>query len=99
MKERAAGDSTAKHDGPSSADAHSERARAERTPGRGGRPSREEAGQLQIRILDAATELLLSEGYGATSIEAVARRARVSKRTFYHRFMDKPALTCAVARR
>ncbi|MBV8211139.1 MAG: TetR family transcriptional regulator [Burkholderiaceae bacterium] len=96
MKERAAADSTAKHDGRSRADARSGRARGERTPGRAGRPSREEAGQLQIRILDAATELLLTEGYGDTSIEAVARRARVSKRTFYHRFSDKPALTRAV---
>jgi TetR/AcrR family transcriptional regulator, mexJK operon transcriptional repressor len=63
---------------------------------RSGRPSREAAGQLSDRILDAATELLLTHGYGATSIESIARRARVSKRTFYHRFRDKPALTSAV---
>ena len=61
-----------------------------------GRPSREAAGQLRDRILDVATELLLSDGYGATSIEAIARRARVSKRTFYQRFSDKPALMSAV---
>lgn len=41
----------------------------------------------------------MSQGYGATSIEAVARRARVSKRTFYHRFDDKPALFVAVVHR
>jgi AcrR family transcriptional regulator len=40
--------------------------------------------------------LLLSHGYGTTSIEAIARRARVSKRTFYQRFADKPALMSAV---
>ena len=45
-----------------------------------------------------AMDLLLTHGYGATSIEAIARRARVSKRTFYHRFPDKPALTSAVIR-
>ena len=68
-------------------------------PGRGGRPSRQQAAQLGERILDAATHLFLSHGYGATSIEAVARRARISKRTFYHRFPDKPALFAAVVHR
>ena len=51
---------------------------------------------MRDRLLDVATDLLLSQGYGATSIEAIARRARVSKRTFYHRFADKPALMSAV---
>ena len=51
------------------------------------------------RILDVATELSLTEGYGATSIEAVAQHARISKRTFYHRFPDKTALFGAVLRR
>jgi AcrR family transcriptional regulator len=63
---------------------------------RSGRPSREAAEQLRDRILDVATDLLLTHGYGATSIEAIARRTRVSKRTFYHRFQDKPALMSAV---
>ena len=54
---------------------------------------------LGERILDVATDLFLSHGYAATSIEAVARRARVSKRTFYHRFEDKPALFRAVVHR
>lgn len=66
---------------------------------RGGRPSREVARQLGERILDAATELMLEQGYGATSIEAVAERAGVSKRTFYHRFADKAALVQAVVAR
>ena len=61
-----------------------------------GRPPRDAAGQLRERILDVATELLFSHGYGATSIEAIARRARVSKRTFYQRFPDKAALMSAV---
>src|SRR6058998_3314973 len=68
-------------------------------PGLGGRPSRQQAARLGERILDAATHLFLSHGYGATSIEAVARRARISKRTFYHRFDDKPALFVAVVHR
>jgi TetR/AcrR family transcriptional regulator, mexJK operon transcriptional repressor len=65
----------------------------------GGRPTREAAEQIGDLILDAATELFLTHGYGATSIEAVAQRVRISKRTFYHRFEDKPALFAAVVHR
>src|SRR5215472_451596 len=67
--------------------------------GRGGRPSQAEAQRLGERILDVATDFFLSHGYGSTSIEAIARRARISKRTFYHRFADKPALFVAVVHR
>ena len=67
--------------------------------GRGGRPSRVDALKLGERILDVATELFLSEGYGATSIEAVASRAGISKRTFYHRFDGKASLFAAVVHR
>jgi TetR/AcrR family transcriptional regulator, mexJK operon transcriptional repressor len=74
-------------------------AAAEPTARRGGRPSREQAALLGDRILDVAADLFLTEGYGATSIEAVAQRARISKRTFYHRFPDKAALFDAVLRR
>jgi AcrR family transcriptional regulator len=63
---------------------------------RGGRPSRKAAEQIRERILNAATDLLLAQGYGATSVEAIARRARVAKRTLYDRFGDKSALTIAV---
>jgi TetR/AcrR family transcriptional repressor of mexJK operon len=65
----------------------------------GGRPSRATSEQLGERILDAATDLFLTHGFGATSIEAVAQRVRISKRTFYHRFADKPALFAAVVHR
>src|SRR5215471_6614991 len=68
-------------------------------PRRGGRPSRAAAALLGEHILDVATELFLDQGYGITSIEAVAQRARISKRTFYHRFSDKAALFGAVVRR
>jgi TetR/AcrR family transcriptional repressor of mexJK operon len=66
---------------------------------RGGRPSRLQTVELQQTILDVATELFLTRGYGATSIEAVASAARISKRTFYHRFRDKAELFEAVVRR
>lgn len=77
-----------------------QRRRARTTKRRlGGRPSREQALELGERILRAATELFLSEGYGPTSIEAVALRAGISKRTFYYRFDDKAALFAAVVHR
>jgi len=66
---------------------------------RGGRPPRSAALKLRDHILDVATDLFLTQGYGLTTIEAVARRARISKRTFYHRFPDKPALFGAVVHR
>src|SRR6202795_651941 len=67
--------------------------------GHGGRPSRLETAPLSDPILDVATMLFLGHGFGATSIEAVARRAGISKRTFYHRFSGKEVLFEAVVRR
>jgi AcrR family transcriptional regulator len=43
--------------------------------------------------------LFLSDGFGATSIEGIAKRAGISKRTFYHRFTGKEMLFEAVVRR
>jgi TetR/AcrR family transcriptional regulator, mexJK operon transcriptional repressor len=70
-----------------------------RPRGQGGRPSRLASAQLSDRILDVATALFLHDGFGATSIEAVAKRAGISKRTFYHRFTGKEMLFEAVVRR
>ena len=67
--------------------------------GRGGRPSRLQSAQLSDRILDVATTLFLGHGFGTTSIEAVSKRAGISKRTFYHRFRGKEVLFEAVVRR
>jgi AcrR family transcriptional regulator len=69
------------------------------TRGRGGRPSRQQSAQLADRILDVAETLFLGHGFGTTSIEAVAKRAGISKRTFYHRFPGKERLFEAVVRR
>jgi AcrR family transcriptional regulator len=66
---------------------------------RGGRPSKADAEKLAHRIIDAATELFFTLGYGATTVEAIAQRAGISKRTFYHRFEDKPAVFSAVVHR
>jgi len=79
--------------------AEAEQGAGVRPRGHGGRPSRLESAQLSDRILDVATALFLGDGFGATSIEAVARYAGISKRTFYHRFRGKEVLFEAVVRR
>jgi len=48
--------------------------------------------QTEQRIIGAATELFLADGYVATTLEAVAKRARVGARTVYVRFGTKAAL-------
>jgi TetR/AcrR family transcriptional regulator, mexJK operon transcriptional repressor len=63
---------------------------------RGGRPSREQAERLQERILEVAQGLFFTQGYGSTSIEMIAKKAGISKRTFYHRFADKAVVFRAV---
>jgi TetR/AcrR family transcriptional repressor of mexJK operon len=66
---------------------------------RGGRLPRTAALLMREHILDVATALFLNHGYGPTSVESVARQARISKRTFYYRFADKKALFEAVVHR
>ncbi|WP_062135209.1 TetR/AcrR family transcriptional regulator [Demequina aestuarii] len=50
-------------------------------------------------ILEAATSLFLSDGYDRTSVDAIAARAAVSKRTVYDHFGDKASVLEAVLRR
>jgi len=47
-------------------------------------------------IVRAATELFLDAGYAATSMDAIAACAEVSKRTVYSRFDSKESLFAAV---
>lgn len=47
-------------------------------------------------VVEAATALFLDAGYGAVSMDAIARRAGVSKRTVYKYFPGKEALFGAV---
>jgi TetR/AcrR family transcriptional regulator, mexJK operon transcriptional repressor len=70
-----------------------------KSPRQGGRPSREAAARLGDLILDTATQSFLEIGYGETTIEQIAKRAGISKRTFYHRYPDKAALFGAVVHR
>lgn len=43
-------------------------------------------------VIEAATTLFLRLGYGATTMDDVAKAAGVSKRTIYNNFTDKEAL-------
>ena len=73
-----------------------QRTRKPPLPRAGGRPTRAAAEQLGEKILAVATELFLEHGYGVTSIDAIARQARIAKRTLYSRYHDKAELFGAV---
>ncbi|AWN48960.1 TetR/AcrR family transcriptional regulator [Methylobacterium terrae] len=62
----------------------------------GGRPTREEAAKRDARLVAVATQLFMEHGFDATSIDAVAQAAGVSKPTLYARYRDKRALFAAV---
>ena len=64
-------------------------------PGRG----RRRDGAREQAILDAAVELIVTGGYDAMSIEAVAGRAGVSKATIYRRWAGKAELVADAVRR
>lgn len=54
-----------------------------------GRPSRDAAAELTERIVAIATDLFVTQGYAATSVDHIVRLAGISKKTFYARFADK----------
>ena len=56
----------------------------------------ERSARTQRALLDAARELFATQGYAATSNEAVVRRAGVTRGALYHHFSDRAALFRAV---
>ncbi|MEU8414420.1 TetR/AcrR family transcriptional regulator [Amycolatopsis japonica] len=48
-----------------------------------------------VAILDAALDLLIEDGFGGASIEAIAKRAGVAKMTVYRRWKSKEDLFLA----
>ena len=66
---------------------------------RGGRPPASRAGEVDRRILDAATHLFLRDGYDATSFDRIAARAKAGKASLYARYSTKQELFTAVVRR
>ncbi len=55
-----------------------------------------DASPKRRQVIDAATELFLAQGYGAVSMDAVARAASVSKATLYAHFASKEALFATI---
>lgn len=67
-------------------------------PYMGEHPPDSPQGRKRARILRAATELFLTQGYRRTSVDDVARKAEVAKGTVYLYFENKGALlTSAIA--
>lgn len=66
---------------------------------RGGRPPASRAGEVDRRILDAATQFFLRDGYDATSFDRIAARANAGKASLYARYSTKQELFTAVVRR
>ncbi len=54
---------------------------------------------LRARILDAANDLVLDQGFRATTVDAVLTRAQASKGAFFHHFPNKVALGTALVER
>jgi len=52
----------------------------------------EYAEATRAALLDAARETFVEVGFQQASVEAIARRARVTRGAFYHHFEDKQAL-------
>jgi AcrR family transcriptional regulator len=61
-------------------------------PRRGGRPTAEEAEQLDHEMRECALRLFLEHGYEGTSMEAIASAARTTKVSLYARFESKEEL-------
>ena len=66
---------------------------------RGGRPSADQAGEVDRRILDAATDLFLRLGFDTTSCDQVVAQAGAGKASLYARYANKEELFAAVVRR
>lgn len=52
----------------------------------------EKSRQTRLRILQAAYELFVDQGYGATTLQGIAERAGVAVQTIYFAFGNKPSL-------
>lgn len=63
---------------------------------RRGRPKGVPDGALRANVVRRAHHLFVSEGYGGTTMDAVAARCRMSKRTLYRLFPGKVELFAAV---
>lgn len=53
----------------------------------------------RANIMDAARDLILNNGFGATTVDSVIKRAGVSKGAFFHHFSSKSELGRALVQR
>jgi AcrR family transcriptional regulator len=60
---------------------------------------REQADATRVRIAEAAQRLFADHGYGATSMQAIARAAGVADRTVYLAFGSKREILSAICER
>lgn len=60
---------------------------------------REQADATRVRIADAAQRLFAEQGYGATSMQMIARAAGVADRTVYVAFGSKREILSAICER
>lgn len=67
--------------------------------GRRGRPTEADRARRRDRLLDAAVACFVETGFEATTLDAVAARAGVTKRTIYVDHGDKAALFAAAVDR
>jgi AcrR family transcriptional regulator len=67
-----------------------------RRQSRVGRPSKDQAGDVAERILDAAERIFLERGFQSASLDEIAVEAPASKPTIYAHFPGKEALFAAV---
>jgi len=63
---------------------------------RAGRPTSEETGRLNEKILQAAFTLFVREGFGGATIEQIALESHTTRRSVLSRFPDKEALLLAI---
>lgn len=70
----------------------------DRLPGRASRLTRRDSQRKYRAILDAGIELFVEKGFVQTTMDAVAEKASVSKRTVYGHFNNKEELFSAVVR-
>lgn len=64
-----------------------------------GRPTREQAAARHEELLDTALDLFLENGFDVTTVEMIASRVNMTKRTIYARYPDKSALFLAAVHR
>lgn len=72
---------------------------SQKTTRRRGRPPSEQAGLVEARVLEVATQLFLEQGFGRTTLDKVSQLSGTGKSALYARYSDKGSLFTAVVER